>query len=125
MECVNGHKYLFIASTVAIGAQGELVGKGDIRAQTRKVPENINAVVETAEGILPRVVRTMVYLIDFSNYAGMDKVYKTYFAIKLPARSTIRVGLVNPDYLTEIEAIAVIERGPCKATTDQFSVRQE
>ncbi len=99
---------LFIGGAVAINERGEIVGKGDIRAQTRQVLENIKALVETVGGTLRDVTRTTVYLTDLANYAGMNEVYRTYFPTEPPARATVRVDLVNPDFLLEIEATAVV-----------------
>ncbi|MBI2002655.1 MAG: hypothetical protein A3G35_04545 [candidate division NC10 bacterium RIFCSPLOWO2_12_FULL_66_18] len=99
---------LFIGGAVATNERGEIVGKGDIRTQTRQVLENIKALVETAGGTMRDVTRTTVYLTDLANYAGMNEVYRTYFPIEPPARATVRVDLANPDFLIEIEATAVV-----------------
>lgn len=99
---------LFIGGAVAMNAQGEIVGKGDIRAQTRQALENIKALVETAGGTLRDVTKTTVYLTDLANYAGMNEVYRTYFPTEPPARATVRVELANPDFLVEIEGAAVL-----------------
>ena len=99
---------LFIGGAVATNERGEIVGKGDIRTQTRQALENIKALVETAGGTMRDVTRTTVYLTDLANYAGMNEVYRTYFPIEPPARATVRVDLANPDYLIEIEATAVV-----------------
>jgi reactive intermediate/imine deaminase len=85
------------------------MGKDDIKTQTRQVLENIKAVIEAAGGTMRDVVRTIVFLSDFANYGGMNEVYKTYFPAEPPTRSTVRVGLVKPDYLIEIEAMAVLD----------------
>ena len=87
---------------------GEIVGRGDIAAQTRQALENIKAIVETVGGTLRDVTRTTVYLTDLANYNGMNEVYRTYFAVEPPARATVRVDLANPDFLIEIEATAVL-----------------
>ncbi len=99
---------LFIGGAVATNERGEIVGKGDIRTQTRQALENIKALVETAGGTMRDVTRTTVYLTDLANYAGMNEVYRTYFPIEPPARATVRVDLANPDFLIEIEATAVV-----------------
>jgi len=99
---------LFIGGAVATNEHGEIVGKGDIRTQTRQALENIKALVETAGGTMRDVTRTTVYLTDLANYAGMNEVYRTYFPIEPPARATVRVDLANPDFLIEIEATAVV-----------------
>lgn len=99
---------LFIGGAVATNARGEVVGKGDITAQARQTLENIKAIVEAAGGTLRDVTRTTVYLTDLANYTGMNEVYRTYFPVEPPARATVRVDLANPDFLVEIEAMAVL-----------------
>ncbi len=99
---------LFIGGAVATNARGEVVGKGDITAQARQTLENIRAIVEAAGGTLHDVTRTTVYLTDLANYTGMNEVYRTYFPVEPPARATVRVDLANPDFLVEIEAMAVL-----------------
>jgi 2-iminobutanoate/2-iminopropanoate deaminase len=100
---------LFIGGAVATNERGEIVGKGDIKAQARQALENIKAIVEAAGGTLRDVTRTTVYLTDLGNYNGMNEVYRTYFPVELPARATVRVDLANPEFLIEIEATAVLE----------------
>jgi len=99
---------LYLFGAVAFDAHGQLVGKGDIRAQTAQALENMKAVVEAAGGTLRDVTQTTVYLTDFANAAGMNEVYRTYFPADPPARATVRVGLGHPDMLIEIQGVAVI-----------------
>jgi reactive intermediate/imine deaminase len=99
---------LFIAGTVAFNARGEFVGKGDIRTQTGQVMENIKAVVEAAGGTMADIVNTTVYVTDLVNYPAVNEVYSTYFPTDPPPRAVILAGLVKPEYLVEISAIAVL-----------------
>ena len=99
---------LFIGGAVALDERGVIVGRGDIRVQTRQALENIKALVEAAGGSLRDVTRATVYLTDLDNYAGMNEIYGQYFAVEPPARATVRVDLANPDFLVEIEATAIV-----------------
>jgi reactive intermediate/imine deaminase len=99
---------LYVGGVVAHDARGQLIGKGDIRAQTTQVLENIKALVEAAGGTLLDVTRTTVYLTDLANYAGMNEVYGRYFAVESPSRATVRVDLANPEFLVEIQATAFL-----------------
>jgi reactive intermediate/imine deaminase len=99
---------VFVAGIVALDASGNIVGKGDIKAQTRQVLENIKELVAAAGGTLSDVTKTTVYLTDFGNYASMNEVYREYFANSPPARATVKVELFNPSFLVEIDAIAVV-----------------
>lgn len=100
---------VFVAGIVALDETGELVGEGDVKAQTRQVIENIKELVSAAGGTLLDVTKTTVYITDFANYAGMNEVYREYFANEPPARATVRADLFNPQLLVEIDAIAVVD----------------
>ena len=99
---------LYVGGAVAHDARGQIVGRGDIRAQTKQALENIKALLEAAGGTLLDVTRTTVYLTDLANYAGMNEAYGTYFPVDPPSRATVRVDLANPDFLVEIQATAVL-----------------
>ena len=99
---------LYMCGAVAFNEKGELVGKGDIRAQARQVLENIKALVEEVGGTLRDVTTTTVYLTNLANSAGMNEVYRTYFPVDPPARATVRVDLGHPDFLIEVQATAVL-----------------
>jgi len=99
---------LYTHGAVAFDETGALVGKGDIRLQTKQALENIKALVEAAGGTMRDVTTTTVYLTDLKNAVGMNEVYRTFFPVDPPARATVRVDLGNPDFLIEIQAIAHI-----------------
>jgi reactive intermediate/imine deaminase len=102
-------KLIFLAGTAAVGADGKLIGEGDIRAQTRATLENLKVAVTAAGGTLADIVKTTVYLGDVSDYAGMNEVYGGYFPDGPPARATLITGFVVPGLLVEIEAIAALD----------------
>ncbi len=99
---------VFVAGMLALDGNGQMVGRGDVAAQTRQVLDNVKAIVEAAGGRMSDVVKTTVYITNMANFAAMNEVYKSYFASEPPARATVRADLVNNDFLVEIEAIAVI-----------------
>jgi len=101
---------LFISGIVALDANGRLIGGEDIKMQTRQVLENINELLQAAGGTLSDVTKATVYLTDFANYAAMNEVYREYFAEAPPARATVKVDLVDPHFLVEIDAIAVVSQ---------------
>jgi len=102
---------IFVAGQAALDPGGNLVGEGDIRAQTEQTMENIKLTLEAAGATLADVVKTTIYLTDIANYAGMNEVYRRYFPVDPPARATLLTGLVVTGLLVEIEAIAVLESG--------------
>ncbi len=111
-QATRAGSLLFIGGAVALNANGKLVGKGDIRAQTRQALENIKALVEAAGGALRDVAQTTVYLSDLAHYTPMNEVYAGYFPVEPPARATVRVDLANRDFLIEITAVAVLAPAP-------------
>jgi aminoacrylate peracid reductase len=97
---------IYVAGTLAIGADGKLVGPGDVRAQTRHVLEQVKSVIETGGGTLRDVAYVQIFLANLDDYAAMNEVYRQFFPADPPARFTIRADLVKPEFLVEIAAIA-------------------
>ena len=97
------------AGVLSMDAAGDVVGAGDVRAQTRQVLENIRAVLEAAGGSLEDIVYNMIFLADLGDYQAMNEVYGSYFPENPPARACVQVGLVKPEFLVEIAATAVID----------------
>lgn len=98
--------FIFASGQIPIDpANGEFVG-GDICHQTRRVMENLTAVLEAAGSCLENVVKATVFLGDIDDFAEFDKTYREYFPGKPPARSTFGVNLAGP-LAVEIEVIAI------------------
>lgn len=97
------------AGMVSLDADGQLVGEGDIEAQTRQTLENVKAALAAAGASMDDVIKTTIFISDFANYKAMNAVYDEYFSDAPPARSTIRADLVLPALLIEIEAMAVVD----------------
>jgi len=99
--------FVFTAGQIPFDpATGEIVG-GDIRVQTRRVIENLKAVLEAGGSGLASVVRTTVYLKDMGDFAGMNEVYAEFFRTGPPARSTVEVARLPRDVRVEIDAIGI------------------
>jgi enamine deaminase RidA (YjgF/YER057c/UK114 family) len=101
---------VYIAGQVSAGADGNVVGKGDPEVQARQVWHNIEAAVKAAGGTLQHVVKTTTYVTNIQYAAAVRKVREELFQSSNPPTSTLLVvaGLASPDYLVEIEAIAVV-----------------
>jgi len=88
---------------------GTIAGVGNIAEQTRQVCENIKAAVEAAGGTLDDVCRIDVYVRNMEHFDEIHKVRREYFKPPLPASTMVEVTkMVSPDYLIEINAIAVV-----------------
>ena len=104
-------KAVYPAGQLARDAQGNLVGAGDILAQTRQVFENIKKCLEAVGATFDNVVKINVYLTDIDKQlAAVGKVRQEYFVSEPVPSTTVGVSrLADPDALVEIEAIAILE----------------
>ncbi len=102
-------RLVFISGMTARQADGSIAGIGNIEVQTRQVCENIKAAVEGAGGTLDDVCRVDVFVRNMEHFDAIHKVRREYFKAPLPASTMVEVTkMVSPDYLIEINAIAVI-----------------
>ena len=98
----------FVAGQVALDGEGNLVGKGDVVAQTRQVLANIESVLRVAGASLSDVAATTVYLKELSDFEAFNRAYAEVFGDHRPARATVGAEMVRPEYLVEIQAVAVL-----------------
>ena len=104
----NG-KLVFISGMTARCPDGTIAGIGDIEAQTRQVCENLKAAAEAAGGTLDDICRVDVYVRNMEHFDVIHKVRREYFSPPLPASTMVEVTkMVSPEYLIEINAIAVL-----------------
>ncbi|HEU0038177.1 MAG TPA: RidA family protein [Verrucomicrobiae bacterium] len=100
-----GH-LLFSAGQIPLEpASGNLVA-GDIKAQTERVLQNIQAILDDQQLTFANVVKTTVFLTNLANFAAMNEVYAKYFTSDYPARSTIQVAALPKGANVEIEFVA-------------------
>jgi len=88
-------------------ATGELV-QGDISTQTRRVFENLRAVITAAGGSFDDVARVGIYVTDLGDFAAVNAVMAEYFTAPYPARSTIEVSALPRAAKVEVDAILVL-----------------
>jgi len=104
---VRSGQMVFISGQVPIDpATGNLID-GDIAAQTRRVFDNLGALLKAAGLSYANVVRTTVFLADMNDFAAMNQTYATFFSEPYPARSTVQVSRLPKDARVEIDVIAI------------------
>jgi reactive intermediate/imine deaminase len=103
-----GGRMVFVSGLVSIDAQGKTVAPGDIRGQTRHVLANIEKVLAEAGGTREDIVKVTVFLPDLADYPGMAEVRTEFFKAPFPASCAVQARLLNPEWLVEIDAIAMI-----------------
>ena len=98
-----------VTGTVAVDDNNQLVGKDDAYKQTKFIIQKIEKVLERAGASLKDVVRTRMFVTDISRWEEYGKAHGEFFAAVLPCTSMIEVkALIDPAYLIEIEATAII-----------------
>lgn len=102
---LNGDQ-LYTSGQVALDpATGRLVD-GDVQAQTRRVFENLRAVLDASGKTFDDVIKVNVYLTDMRDFAPMNEVYATQFSHPFPARTTVAVAALPLGARVEIELVA-------------------
>ena len=102
---------VFTAGQASIDADANVVGAGDIRAQTEQTLRNLRAALEACGASIRDVVKMTIWLRDFEDYAGMNEIYGSWFEPPEPVRACVRPELVFPGLLVEMEAVAVVDGG--------------
>jgi len=110
-QAVRAGQLLFVSGQVPLDpATGQIVA-GDIAAQTRRVFDNLGAVLKAGGRSFADVVRTTVFLADMNDFAAVNEVYGQYFSEPYPARATVQVARLPRDARVEIDVIASYEAG--------------
>lgn len=104
---VGATRLLFLSGQIPLDpGTGELV-KGTIEEETRRVMENLGAVLVAGGINFHSVVKTTIYLTDLADFAKVNEVYGSYFPTNPPARATVQVAALPRGARVEIDAIAV------------------
>ena len=107
----RGERLVFISGQVPLDAQGRLVGAGDVAAQTNQVMSNVKAAMEAAGGGMDDICKITIFVVGLDQGAlkAIAQARQEFFKNGYPASSLVEVKrLVSPDWLIEIEALAVI-----------------
>jgi len=101
--------WIHVSGQIAIDREGNLVGPGDVRAQTRQVFENLRAILAANGATFADVVKIGTFLTTLEDLAGMREVRSEYLTAEPPASTAVQVvALVVPDALIEIDLVAVV-----------------
>ena len=108
-QAVRSGKFLFCSGQIPLDPKSGQIVPGDIAAQTRRVLDNIAAVLK-AEGLtFDHVVKTTIFLTNLGDFQTVNEVYGSYFKQDPPARSTIQVAALPKGANVEIEVIAIAD----------------
>ena len=112
MAVIQGDgQVVHLKGQVSLDQDGQVVGAGDMRAQVRKVLENIRAVLASMGGTMADVVSLVHYATDIEAFMGTGDIRKEFFSPPFPVTTTVQVArLYRPDLVIEVTAMAEIPR---------------
>tara|TARA_B100001057_G_scaffold55663_1_gene49453 strand:+ start:1670 stop:2068 length:399 start_codon:yes stop_codon:yes gene_type:complete len=107
-QAVQAGGWLYCSGQIPLDpATGEMVGSGDVEAETRQVLRNLKAVLSAAGTEAAKVVRTTVYLVDLADFQAVNAIYAELFGSGVsPARACVQVAALPKGSKVEIDCIA-------------------
>lgn len=107
-----GADLVFVSGQVAESPTDVCVARGDIRAQAEQVLNNLVTVLGAAGGCITDVVKVTVFVRNMEDRDAVAEVRRRFFGDHVPASTLVEVSkLAHPDWLLEIEAVAVVSHG--------------
>lgn len=111
-RAVRAGSIVTVAGTAPLGPDGQTVGRGDAATQARRCFEIISAALESAGGSLRHVVRTRILLTRIEDWEAVASVHGEFFRDIRPVNTIMQISrFIDPAWLVEIEADAVIDDG--------------
>ncbi len=107
-QAIRAGALVFLSGQIPLDPSTGALVDGDIAAQTKRVMENLRAVLAAAGCTFHDVVRTTIYLVDLGHFAAVNEAYARFFEAPFPARATVQVAALPRGALVEIDAIASV-----------------
>ncbi|QDR81771.1 RidA family protein [Sporomusa termitida] len=107
-QAIKAGSFLFISGQIPVDPVTGTVVAGDVAAQTKRVLDNITAILNSENLSLANVVKTTVFLADMNDFQTVNQVYGEFFSQDAPARGCVQVARLPKDVAVEIEAIAYL-----------------
>lgn len=106
-QAVRAGNMLFISGQIAIEPQSGTLVSGDVAQQTKRVMENLGAILHSQGLSFANLAKTTIYLKNLGDFESVNRIYSEYFDSGPPARACVEVSRLPKDAAVEIEAIAV------------------
>ena len=106
-QAIVAGDFVFCSGQIPLDPTTNQLVQGDVEVQTRRVLDNLAAVLQAGGSSLAQVVKTTIFLADMNDFATVNTIYAEYFGSEPPARATVQVARLPRDVRVEIEAIAL------------------
>jgi 2-iminobutanoate/2-iminopropanoate deaminase len=110
-QAVRSGRFLFCSGQIPLDPKTGKIVAGDIATQTRRVLDNIAAILKTEGLTFDNVVKTTVFLTNLGDFQTVNEIYGSCFKGQPPARSTVQVSALPKGADIEMEAIAAVDEG--------------
>jgi 2-iminobutanoate/2-iminopropanoate deaminase len=110
-QAIVANGFVYTAGQIPLDPQTGNIIEGGIKEQTRRVIENLKAVLEASGASMNQVVKATVFLKNIGDFAAMNEVYAEYLGDSKPARSTVAVAELPRNALIEIDLVALSQKG--------------
>jgi len=108
-QAVRSGRFLFCSGQIPLDPKSGQIVPGDIAAQTRRVLDNIAAVLNAERLTFDNVIKTTIFLTNLGDFQVVNEIYGSYFKQNPAARSTVQVSALPKGANVEIEVVAVAE----------------
>lgn len=108
-QAVKAGNTVYISGQIPLVPETMALVEGDMKANIRRVFDNLKAICEEAGGSLADIAKLNIFLTDLSNFALVNEVMATYFEQPYPARAAVGVAALPKDVGVEMDAVMVIE----------------
>jgi 2-iminobutanoate/2-iminopropanoate deaminase len=117
-QAVRSGSFLFCSGQIPLDPKSGQIVPGDAATQTRRVMDNVAAILK-AEGLtFDHVVKTTIFLTNLGDFQTVNEIYGSYFKQDPPARSTVQVAALPRGANVEIEVLAVVDEGGGQTASD-------
>ncbi|WP_019948721.1 RidA family protein [Hymenobacter aerophilus] len=107
-QAIRAGNTVYVSGQIALDGNGQLLGNGDVAAETHQVMHNLQAVLAAAGLTLRHIVKCSIFVQDLGNFGLINDIYGSYFdADYAPARETVEVSRLPKDVQVEISCVAV------------------
>jgi 2-iminobutanoate/2-iminopropanoate deaminase len=108
-QAVRAGAMVFCAGQIPLDPKTAQIVSQDIGEQTRRVLDNITAVLKAGGLTFENIIKTTIFLTDLGDFQTVNEIYASYFKQQPPARSTVQVSALPKGARVEIEAIAMVD----------------